>query len=76
MNQKFIKPPAKSIVLKKLYKISIISIPESQQSLRLFEFNFFLPGHHSKKKSSNINIKKDKSIKPEVLSVYVILKEM
>jgi len=50
MNQKFIKPPAKSIVLKKLYKIIIISITTSQQSLRLFEFNLFLPSRHSKKK--------------------------
>jgi len=50
MNLKFIKLPAKSIVLKKTLKKSIISIPKSQQSLRLFEFNFFLPSHHSKKK--------------------------
>ena len=42
--------PAKSIVLKKLYKISIISIPKSQQSLRFLELNYFLPSHHSKKK--------------------------
>jgi len=52
MNQKFIKLPAKSIVLKKLYKISIISIPKSQKKVaKLKNINYF-------NKNSKLNYKK------------------